>query len=481
MAVQIVNDLHSPDILMVQEVENQDICIVTGNALVCGATDNADGRPDVLQELALRIASIGGPAYDAAFDRDSADLRGITPAFLYRTDRVELLPAAGDPVLGSSPVIDGYTAVPYNSHVSNPKSLNAILPFEIIPPCETTWVFPRALSIALFRIYGTTVGEGGYNDVYVINNHFTGGPTGCIANRTEQAEYNAALAAFIQAAKPYARIVLGGDLNIYPRPDNTAYGATDQLASLYDPALALKNLWEVLVGQAPESAYSYVYLGMAQTIDHMFVNQPLLADLSQFRIAHINSDFPAGDASDGARGTGNHDPNVAVFKFGAEPSHFEDCSMTGGGNLSGPFAAPLPPGKPVSVNYSIFLSCPNVTNHATAPAGFVLIPRETNLLTVNWSGSNRFAMKGVPDTTCDTELFPYFTSIKGHGEGTWNWMPGYWVEFEFWDNYMTGRRDLASIRIGQKSPYRIMLDVREAGLSAGGNAAHCPTVRMLTQ
>ena len=66
IALQIINDLHSPDILMVQEVENQDICTVNGGTLTCGTTDDADGKPDVVQELALKIASNGGPAYDAA-------------------------------------------------------------------------------------------------------------------------------------------------------------------------------------------------------------------------------------------------------------------------------------------------------------------------------------------------------------------------------------------------------------------------------
>ena len=120
--------------------------------------------------------------------------------------------------------------------------------------------------------------------------------------------------AFIQAANPNARIVLGGDLNVYPRPDDIAYGASDQLGSLYAPSLGLTNLWDVLLGQAPESAYSYVYLGMAQTLDQMFVNQPLLADLQQFRIAHINSDFPADYPGDVARGTSDHDPNVATIR-----------------------------------------------------------------------------------------------------------------------------------------------------------------------
>jgi hypothetical protein len=317
IALQIINDLHSPDILMAQEVENQDICVVSGSSLDCGPTDNADGKPDALQELALKIAANGGPAYDAAFDRDSSDLRGIAPAFLYRTDRVELLPAAGDPILGGSPAIPGYTAVPYDSDVSNPKTLNAELPSGI-SACETSWVFPRAPDIGLFRIWRDAIGASVFSDVYVIDNHFKSGPDSCVAHRTEQGKYNAAIVAFLQAAKPDARIVLGGDLNVYPRPDDpfaplTDSSSSDQLGALYDPGLGLTNLWEVLLSQEPQAAYSYVYNGMAQTLDQMFVNQPMLADLQQFRSSHINSDFPADYPDDVARGTSDHDPQVATL------------------------------------------------------------------------------------------------------------------------------------------------------------------------
>ena len=331
IATQIINDLHSPDILMVQEVENQDICSVADGALTCGTTDNADGKPDVLQELALKIASLGGPAYDAAFDRDSADLRGIAPAFLYRTDRVQLVPSSddlvkNDPVLGTTPQFGGYTMVPYDGDVSNPKTLNAVLPVGISATgCETNWIFPRAPDLALFRIYSTTLGTGSHRDVYVINNHFKSSPNSCVANRTEQAKFNAALVAYLQAARPGARIVVGGDLNIYPRPDDPfapigQTDASDQLGALYDPSLGLTNLWEVELTQAPEAAYSYVYQGMAQTLDQMFVNAPMLADLQQFRIAHINSDFPADYPNDVARGTSDHDPNVAVFENNVPPT-----------------------------------------------------------------------------------------------------------------------------------------------------------------
>ena len=69
IAQQIVGDLHAPDILLVQEAEDQDICTVSGGSLVCGTADNADGKPDTLQELALHIKAQGGVGVDAACDR----------------------------------------------------------------------------------------------------------------------------------------------------------------------------------------------------------------------------------------------------------------------------------------------------------------------------------------------------------------------------------------------------------------------------
>jgi hypothetical protein len=320
IAVQIIDVLHAPDILMMQEVENQDICTVSGGALVCGTTDNADGKPDDLQELALKIAAQGGPTYEAAFDRNSSDLRGILPSFMYRTDRVQLLSPVGDPLLGTMPAIN-YPGTPegFNADISNPKTLNAALPVGVSSSgCETKDVFPRAPDIGLFRIYTNSLGDATYRDVYVVDNHFKSNPDVCQPNRTEQAKYNAALASFLQTARPDANIVLGGDLNVYARPDDTT-PASDQLAALYDPSLGLKNLYEVELDRAPEAAYSYVFLGMAQTIDQIFVNQPMLAHLSDVRTAHINSDFPADYPDDVARGTSDHDPTATRFLFNLAP------------------------------------------------------------------------------------------------------------------------------------------------------------------
>ena len=316
IARQVIDNLHSPDIILAQEAEDQDICTASGAVLTCGATDNADGRPDTLQELATVIAGLGGPAYQAAYDRDGSDDRGIVAGFLYRADRVELLPAsASDPVLGSSPqVVYRGTALDYNIQVQNPKALNAVLPADVdrSTGVDGPNVFTRDPQVGLFRIWRTGIGASVWVDVYALSNHFSSTPDARVGQRTEQAAYNAAIVSALLAANSGARVTVGGDLNVYPRPDDPFYPESDQLGPLYDQA-GMTNLWDVLVADVPASAYSYVFEGQAQTLDQMFVTPSLLDDLVQMRAAHINSDWPADYGGDVARGTSDHDPQAARY------------------------------------------------------------------------------------------------------------------------------------------------------------------------
>ena len=52
----------------------------------------------------------------------------------------------------------------------------------------------------------------------------------------------------------------------------------------------------------PASAYTYVFEGQAQTLDHQFVTPRLGDELEQARVAHLNADWPADFAGDGPRG-----------------------------------------------------------------------------------------------------------------------------------------------------------------------------------
>jgi len=320
IAQQIAADLHGPDIVLVQEAEDQDICEVSGDALTCGATDDTDGRPDTLQELALTIASLGGPSYDAAYDRDGADDRGIVSGFLYRTDRVELLPPAeDDPVLGDAPEVEYRgSALASNTDVQNPKALNADLPddVDLSTGQDGDNVFTRPPQVGLFRVWSNEVGGGSSIDLYAASNHFSSTPDARVGQRTEQALYNAALVDALQAEDEDALIAVGGDLNVYARPDDPFVPGhplhpSDQLGPLYDQGMA--NLWDVLVAEVPSSAYSYIFQGQTQTLDQIFVTGSLLSDLVTIRAAHVNADWPAEFDGDVARGASDHDPQVGAF------------------------------------------------------------------------------------------------------------------------------------------------------------------------
>ena len=343
IAAQILDELHAPDLILVQEAEDQDICSNAGS-FVCGATNNADGKPDTLQELAAAIASLGGPAYDAAYDRDGADDRGIVSGFLYRTDRAELLPAAADdPVLGSSPTVDYRgAALGYNTDVQNPKALNADLPedVDLSTGSDGTNVFTRPAQVGAFRLWRDGIGTSVFIDVYALSNHFSSTPNARVGQRTEQAGYNAAIVAALQDGDPHRPIVVGGDLNVYPRPDDPFTPGhplypSDQLGPLYD--VGLVNLYDSLVSQAPSSAYSYVFEGQAQTLDQIFLTPSLEAELDVMQVAHINSDWPADHSGDGPRGTSDHDPQVARLSLLPTLDRLQDLLTTfiESGDISG--------------------------------------------------------------------------------------------------------------------------------------------------
>ena len=123
--------------------------------------------------------------------------------------------------------------------------------------------------------------------------------------------------------------IVGGDLNVFPRPDDPfapghAQFPSDQLKALYDQGL--RNLWNDLVDDHRASAYGYVFVGQAQTLDQLFTTRNLHRELEDVRVAHINSDWPADHPGDGARGTSDHDPPVARFDllFGGDDDDDDD-------------------------------------------------------------------------------------------------------------------------------------------------------------
>ena len=118
------------------------------------------------------------------------------------------------------------------------------------------------------------------------------------------------------------------------------------------------------MADVPSAAYSYTFQGQAQTLDQVFVNDALHADLVQIRAAHVNAGWPADFPGDGARGLSDHDPQVARFASQAALT-VGDVSVDEGdrGTTPATFTATL--SRPVGADV---LVCARPPGHRPAPA-----------------------------------------------------------------------------------------------------------------
>jgi hypothetical protein len=273
---------------------------------------------DNLQFLAAAIAGAGGPEYASACDRDGAGYRGITCAFLFRKDRARLLPIeAGHQVFGEVPAF-GYPgeSLPGNTDVSNPKAFNAVLPpdVDLSTGIADTNVFPRAPQVALFEVARSFDGSSQPVRLYIINNHYVSRPNERVGQRIEGSIYNGLLVEAIKSKDPDAHIVVGGDLNVFPRPDDPMPDSPlDQLGPLYEQGLF--NLYDDILQHHPAGAYTYVYRGQAGTLDQLLVSASLRQRLHRTWVCHVNADWPDGVRDESPFGVSDHDPVIAAFRL----------------------------------------------------------------------------------------------------------------------------------------------------------------------
>jgi uncharacterized repeat protein (TIGR01451 family) len=296
----IRNYLQTPDILGIIEIENL-------------AT---------LQDLADQIntdAGASSPEY-VAYLVEGNDVGGIDVGFLVKTAEV----ASGVPrveVIEVVQELDGTVLV-------NPDSSTDVLNDR--PPLRLEAIVHHP--------------NGGSYPVTVINNHMrslnnsadegpgaNGWPTAGArvrAKRQAQAEDLANLVQSLQTADPAQPIVLIGDFNAFefndglgdsmgtiegtPSPDAETAVPGDG-ADLVNPDL------DNLADTAPAAErYSFLFDGNAQSLDHVLVNQALLASTAAQRLEHprINADFPEIDrnATGTATRLADHDPVVAFFQ-----------------------------------------------------------------------------------------------------------------------------------------------------------------------
>ncbi|MEX2606585.1 MAG: endonuclease/exonuclease/phosphatase family protein [Kiritimatiellia bacterium] len=312
MARQIVTELDSPDLLMIQEVENQDIGKRVDGLMVYGAEDDADGQVDALQELALEIVAGGGPMYEVAVDRDGGDIRGITCAWMYLPERVRPLdPEDHAYLLGSDPVLPEHREwMPLVNEVSNPKAFNAVFSGTLDNEPELETVYSRAMQV--FVVEDLHSGK----TVWMFNNHFSAGPGHRVDRRRQQAAVNAELVNLILRQDPEAVVVVGGDLNVFPRPDDPTDPPSDQLGPLYEAGLY--NVVERVLQESPATAYSYNYRGVVNVLDHFFLSPAAKEALRDVRYLKLNASAPRAFPGEPPQRASDHDPLWMELAFDSE-------------------------------------------------------------------------------------------------------------------------------------------------------------------
>lgn len=282
LAAIIVNNLRSPDLLALEEIQDN-------NGAVNDSVVDASATLAMLRDA---VITAGGPSYawrviNPVDDQDGGEPGGnIRQGFFFRTDRgLSFVDRPG----GTSTSSTGVVAGPDGPQLTASPGR--------IDPNNAAFTTSRKPLVGEF-LYDT-------HRLFVVANHFNskGGdqplfgrfqpPTRSTeVQRKQQAQVVAGFVSQILDVDDDALVAVIGDLNDFE--------FSEALTILEDAGLT------TLIETLPQSErYSYVFDGNSQTLDHMQVSAGLLASLIQFDSVHVNSEF-ADQISD-------HDPQAARF------------------------------------------------------------------------------------------------------------------------------------------------------------------------
>jgi predicted extracellular nuclease len=288
-AIHIVNHLRSPDLLAIEEIQDND---GPSNTAVTDASATWN-------MLIAEIAAVGGPTYqyrqiDPVDDQDGGEPGGnIRVGFLFRTDRdLEFIDRPGG------------TSTSSTTAVSQPSGPRLSASPGRIDPTNAAFSNSRKPLAGEFRVRG--------RKVFVVVSHFNskGGddplfgrfqpPTRASEmQRHQQAGIVNSFVDSILALDSHANVIVLGDINDFEFSETVDILEGGALISLMD-----------ILPKAER--YSYVFEGNSQVLDQIVVSDNLLSHFGvEYDVVHVNSEF-FDQASD-------HDPQVARFDLRGRP------------------------------------------------------------------------------------------------------------------------------------------------------------------
>ncbi|WP_416485193.1 endonuclease/exonuclease/phosphatase family protein [Streptomyces sp. CL12] len=282
-AAAIVHNLQSPDIVSLEEIQDNN-----------GATD--DGTVDAsvtVNKLIDAIVAAGGPKYDwrsidPVNDKDGGEPGGnIRQVFLFNPERVSFVDRAGG---------DSTTAVGVVKE--HGKAQLTASPGRI-DPGSAAWEDSRKPLVGQFVFQGKTV--------FVIANHLIskGGDQSLTAQyqpvtrssetqRHAQAQEVNAFVKDILKAQKNANVLALGDMNDFE------FSGTAKILE------GDGELWSAIKSLPKSERYTYDYEGNSQVLDQILISPAVRRDSFQYDSVHINSEFN-DQISD-------HDPQVLRFR-----------------------------------------------------------------------------------------------------------------------------------------------------------------------
>jgi uncharacterized protein len=291
LARQIVNNLRSPDLIALEEMQDANGEIDDGTTA---------GAP-TFQALSDAIVAAGGPRYefrqiDPVNNADGGAPGGnIRVGFLFHPERgLSFVDRPGGDATTPTEVID---------HPSGPRL--SLSPGRVDPQ-NVAWDEPEGTRRPLageFRFRG--------KKLFVIANHlksktqdqplfgrFQPPQQLTVPQRVAQAQIVNDFVDQILALDPNAYVIVLGDFN--------DFHFSDALQTLKGGVLT--NLTETIPAN---DRYTFVFDGNAQTLDHILVSPPIAARSPVYDIVHINAEF-AVQVSD-------HEPAVARINMIGRP------------------------------------------------------------------------------------------------------------------------------------------------------------------
>jgi uncharacterized protein len=283
LAGLIVNNLLSPDIVGIEEIQDNDGAV---NSSVVDASTTWN-------MLIAAIQAAGGPRYDfreidPVDDQDGGEPGGnIRVGFLFRTDRgLAFVDRPG-----------GDATTPTGIFRQDGRAHLTLSPGRV-DPLNSAWAATRKPLAGEFTWFDKTI--------IVVVNHFSskGGDDPLFGRfqppvqssapkRHQQAASVNAFADAIVAEERKANFVVLGDINDFE------FAQTTQLLEGSEMSSLMHTLPQ------PER-YSYVFEGNSQVLDQILFSFNMLRGLAVYDVVHVNSEF-SDQASD-------HDPSVAHVK-----------------------------------------------------------------------------------------------------------------------------------------------------------------------